>query len=106
LQLEVIEDEFYRLAALAGVLTAAMPLGHPNTDLDNAVGVARSAEEQIRMTLPYIFEDFDGKAPIEKEREAAVERYRQMYQRKLKDAVDPTPQPAVTIKKLKGRKDG
>jgi hypothetical protein len=80
-----------------------MPLGHPRADLDNAASVVRGAEEQMRMTLPYIFESFDGKAPIEKEREAAVERYRRMYQRMLKDAVDPAPPPAVTIKQIRGK---
>lgn len=83
-----------------------MPLGHPRADLDNAVSIVRGAEEQMRMTLPYIFEAFDGKAPIEKEREAAADRYKQMYQRLLKDAVDPLPPPAVTIKQIKGKQHG
>jgi phosphoglycolate phosphatase-like HAD superfamily hydrolase len=83
-----------------------MPLGHPRADLDNATSVARSAEDQIRMTLPYVFEAFDGKPPIEKEREAAVERYRQMYERMLKDSVNPQPAPVVTVKEIKGKGKG
>lgn len=88
------------------MLTAAAPLGHPRADLDNAASVVRGAEDQMRMTLPYVFDAFDGKPPIEKEREAAVERYHQMYQRMLKDSVNPVPTPTVTVKEIKGKKHG
>ena len=102
MQLEVIEDEVYRLAALAGVLAGAMPLGNNNVNPENAPATAKQVEDQIRMTLPYVAEAFDGKSPIEKDREAAVEQYKEMYRRMMKDAINVVPPPPVTIKKIKG----
>ena len=103
MQLEVLEDEVYRLASMAGALAAAMPLGNNQVNLDSAPGAARTVEDQVRMTLPYLSDAFDGKTPIEKEREAAVEQYKDMHRRMMKDAVDTAPATPVVIKPVKGR---
>lgn len=104
LQLEVLEDEYRRLAMAIGAVASVTPLGNSQVDLKDAAAVIRGAQEHVWSSLPYVIAAQGGKTPIEQEREEAVARYHDMYRRMMKDAVNAGPAPVVAIKPVKADK--
>lgn len=107
LHLEVLEDEKILPLRTARALAGALQIAHPEFDLGSVPTIIADMAQELDEMIPYLAEEAaEGGSATEKERQAFVDRFKDMYQRAHKPGVDENQAPAPPEIKAVGKKHG
>ncbi len=106
LHLEVLEDEKILPLRTARALATALQIGHPDFDLNSLATVIADLSQELDEGIPYLEEEAaEGGSAVEQERQAFVDRFKDIYTRAhKKDSVNENPAPPPEIKAV-GKRD-
>ena len=102
----MLEDEKILPLRTARALATALQIAHPDFDLNGLTTTIADLAQELDEMIPYLSEEAaEGGSAAEKERQAFVDRFKDMYERAHKDGINENPEPVPEIKAV-GKKHG